>query len=122
MSAHRDGAAPRLSLRLDLPGGRIGPGKIALLEAIEREGSISAAGRALAMSYRRAWELVDTLNRLLGTPAVATSPGGVRGGGATLTEAGRRLVSDYRAIEAAAQQAAAPRLADLARGLPDAEV
>lgn len=121
MSAQRQGAAPRLSLRLDLPGGRVGPGKVALLEAIEREGSISAAGRALAMSYRRAWELVGTLNALLGTPAVATSPGGARGGGATLTEAGRRLVADYRAIEAAAQLAAAPRLADLARGLPDAE-
>uniref|UniRef100_UPI001F01F314 winged helix-turn-helix domain-containing protein n=1 Tax=Falsiroseomonas oryziterrae TaxID=2911368 RepID=UPI001F01F314 len=117
MKAEKAGP-PCLSLRIDLPGGRVGPGKIALLEAIEREGSISAAGRALQMSYRRAWELVDTLNQLLGTPAVATSPGGARGGGATLTEAGRRLVADYRAIEEAARQATAPRLAALLRGLP----
>ena len=55
-----------LSLRIDLPQGRIGPGKIGLLEAIDREGSISAAGRALGMSYKRAWDLVDALNRLLG--------------------------------------------------------
>lgn len=104
-----------LSLRIDLPQGRIGPGKIALLEAIAREGSISAAGRALGMSYKRAWDLVDATNTLLGTPVVAASPGGHRGGGAALTEAGRALVADYRAIEEAARQAAAPRLAGLLR-------
>ncbi len=104
-----------LSLRIDLPGGRIGPGKIRLLEAIAREGSISAAGRAQGMSYRRAWELVDALNRLLGIPVVATSSGGARGGGAALTPAGAALVADYRAIEAAARRAAAPRLRALAR-------
>jgi molybdate transport system regulatory protein len=105
-----------LSLRIDLPGGgRIGPGKIALLEAIDREGSISAAGRALGMSYRRAWDLVDALNKQLGTAVVETSPGGYRGGGAMLTDAGRGLVADYRAIERAAQRAAEPRLAALLR-------
>lgn len=104
-----------LSLRIDLAQGRIGPGKISLLEAIDREGSISAAGRALGMSYKRAWDLVDALNRILGTPVVATSPGGYRGGGAVLTDAGRNLVADYRAIERAAQRAAEPRLAALAR-------
>ena len=104
-----------LSLRIDLPQGRIGPGKIGLLEAIDREGSISAAGRALGMSYKRAWDLVDALNRLLGTPAVQASPGGYRGGGAVLTDAGRNLVADYRAIERAAQRAAEPRLAALAK-------
>ncbi len=103
-----------LSLRIDLPQGRIGPGKIALLEAIAREGSISAAGRAIGMSYKRAWDLVDALNTLLGTAAVSASPGGHRGGGATLTEAGRTLVEEYRAIEAAAQAAAGTRLAALA--------
>ena len=107
-----DGA---LSLRIDLPQGRIGPGKVELLEAIDREGSISAAGRALGMSYRRAWDLVDALNRLLGTAVVEASPGGYRGGGATLTDAGRGLVADYRAIERAALRAAEPRLAALAR-------
>lgn len=104
-----------LSLRIDLPQGRIGPGKIALLEAIDREGSISAAGRAIGMSYKRAWDLVDETNRLLGTPVVAASPGGYRGGGASLTDAGRNLVADYRAIERAAQRAAEPRLTALLR-------
>lgn len=108
-------ASGRLSLRLDLPQGRIGPGKVALLEAIDREGSISAAGRALGMSYKRAWDLVDALNRQLGTPVVAASPGGYRGGGASLTDAGRNLVADYRAIERAALKAAEPRLAALLR-------
>jgi molybdate transport system regulatory protein len=104
-----------LSLRIDLPGGRLGPGKIALLEAIDREGSISAAGRALGMSYKRAWDLVDALNKLIGTLVVEASPGGYRGGGAVLTDAGRNLVSDYRAIERAASRAAEPRLAALLR-------
>ena len=102
-----------LSLRIDLPQGRIGPGKIALLEAIGREGSISAAGRALGMSYKRAWALVDAMNRMLGTPVIETSSGGPRGGGARLTEAGHDLVADYRAIEQAAHEAARPRLARL---------
>jgi molybdate transport system regulatory protein len=105
--------AGALSLRIDLPSGRIGPGKIRLLEAIAREGSISAAGRALGMSYKRAWDLVDALNRQFGAPVVATSSGGPRGGGAMLTEAGRGLVADYRAIERAALRAAEPRLAAL---------
>jgi molybdate transport system regulatory protein len=102
--------APRdhaLSIRIDLAGGtRIGPGKIALLEAIAREGSISAAGRALRMSYRRAWELVEDLNRGLGSPVVATAAGGSGGGGASLTPVGAALVSHYRAIEAEAATAA----------------
>jgi molybdate transport system regulatory protein len=108
-------AAGLLSLRIDLPQGRIGPGKIALLEAIGKEGSISAAGRALGMSYKRAWDLVDETNKLLGTAVVEASTGGYRGGGATLTDAGRNLVDDYRAIERAAQRAAEPRLAALLR-------
>ena len=108
--------AAELSLRIDLPGGgRIGPGKIRLLEAIDREGSISAAGRALGMSYKRAWDLVDALNTQLGSPVVEASTGGYRGGGATLTDAGRGLVADYRAIERAAQRAAEARLAALLR-------
>lgn len=104
-----------LSLRIDLPQGRIGPGKIALLEAIGREGSISAAGRALGMSYKRAWDLVDSLNRLAGVSVVEATSGGVRGGGARLTEAGCEIIADYRAIESAAVQAAEPRLAALLR-------
>lgn len=95
----------RLFLRVDLqPQGRIGPGKIALLEEIDRSGSISAAGRALGMSYRRAWLLVDDLNKLLGEPVVATQLGGSHGGGASLTPLGSDLVARFRALE----QAAAP--------------
>ncbi len=98
---------PRLSIRIDLAsGGRIGPGKVALLEAIYRAGSISGAGRELRMSYRRAWELVEELNRIIGTPVVNTSAGGSGGGGATLTPAGEALVAEYRAIEAATEAAA----------------
>jgi molybdate transport system regulatory protein len=111
----RPTAAGRISLRIDLPEGRIGPGKIALLETIDREGSISAASRALGMSYKRAWDLVDALNKLLGQTVVEASPGGHRGGGARLTSAGRDLVQDYRVIEEAANRAAEPRLTALAR-------
>ena len=101
---------PTLSLRIDLQGGRIGPGKIALLEAIAREGSISAAARALGMSYRRAWELVTELNRILAAPVVEATPGGRSGGGATLTTRGRTLIADYRAIERSARRAVRARL------------
>src|ERR1700742_210891 len=90
----------RLSIRLDLASGaRIGPGKVAVLEEIARSGSISAAGRALHMSYRRTWELVEDLNRSLGTPVVETAAGGSGGGGAVLTRAGKAVVERYRAIE-----------------------
>ena len=95
-----------LSLRISLdPGGRIGPGKIALLEEIARCGSISGAGRNLAMSYRRAWELVEDMNRLFATPVVASQIGGRKGGGARLTPFGLVVVSRYRAIEQAADEA-----------------
>ena len=104
--------ATRVSIRLDLANGaRVGPGKIALLEEISRHGSISGAGRALRMSYRRAWELVEDLNRHLGTPVVAAITGGSGGGGARLTAAGAGLVSAYRTIEAATATVAARHLA-----------
>ena len=97
----------RLTMRLDFDAGRrLGAGKIALLEAIERTGSISAAGRAHAMSYRRAWLLVDELNQLFSAPLVAAHHGGAKGGGASLTEEGRRIVSLYREAEAKMRAAA----------------
>jgi molybdate transport system regulatory protein len=106
----------RLILRVDLASGaRIGPGKVALLEEIARSGSISAAGRALRMSYRRAWELVEDLNRHLGVPVLSTAAGGSGGGGARLTEAGQALIAEYRALEAAARAGAAPHLEALGR-------
>lgn len=99
-SAETVGASDRLSIRVDLAcGARIGPGKVAVLEEIGRSGSISAAGRALRMSYRRTWELVEELNRSLGTPVVETAAGGSGGGGTILTAAGKAIIACYRAIE-----------------------
>ena len=91
----------RLTIRLDFElGRRLGAGKVALLELIDKTGSISAAGRAHQMSYRRAWLLVDELNQLFATPVVAAHHGGARGGGAALTDQGRRIVALYRDAEA----------------------
>ncbi len=97
----------RLTIRLDFDfGRRLGAGKIALLESIEKTGSISAAGRAHQMSYRRAWLLVDELNQIFAAPLVAAHHGGVKGGGAALTEQGRRVVALYRGAEAKMRAAA----------------
>jgi len=82
----------------------LGPGKADLMEAIAREGSISAAARALGLSYRRAWLMVDAMNRLFAEPPVVTARGG--SGGAKLTPAGRALLADYRALQAAIAAAA----------------
>ncbi|HEY1783098.1 MAG TPA: winged helix-turn-helix domain-containing protein [Roseiarcus sp.] len=99
--------ATRLTIRLDFgPGRRLGAGKIALLESIEKTGSISAAGRAHEMSYRRAWLLVDELNELFTAPLVSAHHGGVKGGGAQLTDQGRRIVALYRDAEAKMRAAA----------------
>lgn len=104
----------KLSIRIDLAGARrVGPGKIALLEQIAASGSISAAGRALGMSYRRAWELIDELNRIFGAPVLKAKTGGRRGGGSELTPFGTALIARYRAIERAAEAAAAPHIAAL---------
>lgn len=103
--------ALKLGLRLDfLPGGRLGPGKADLLEAIDRTGSISGAGRAMKMSYRRAWVLVDDLNRMFTQPLVEAQPGGARGGGARLTPLGREVVAHYRAVERTVLEAGAPHI------------
>jgi molybdate transport system regulatory protein len=100
-------AGTHLSIRIDLASGdRIGPGKIALLEAIGSTGSISAAARKLGMSYRRAWLLVEEINNALREPAVAAEVGGRRGGGAAITDTGTKIVGLYRAIEANARSAA----------------
>jgi molybdate transport system regulatory protein len=91
----------RLKLKLQLYCGdeiAMGPGKADLLEAIAREGSISAAGRAMGMSYRRAWLLVDAMNRCFQAPLVATHPGGGKQAGAKLTAEGDAALAAYRAL------------------------
>lgn len=113
----KDGKADetRLTLRLDFPElGRLGPGKVRLLELIVEHGSISAAGRQMGMSYRRAWQLIDDLNTIFGS-VVATQQGGTRGGGAALTQTGKDIVRAYRAIEKKAQKAAAAEIALIGR-------
>src|SRR6478609_5567034 len=102
---------PKLSVRIDLDTeGRIGPGKIQLLEKIRELGSISAAGRAMDMSYKRAWDLVDEINRICRQPAVGRQTGGKNGGGAALTPFGVSLVARYRKIERDAASAARKEL------------
>jgi len=104
----------RLTLRIDFgSSGALGPGKIRLLEAIHKTGSISQAGRSLGMSYRRAWLLIDDLNHCFRAPVVITQPGGARGGGAALTRFGRELIKKYRAIETQAATAAKRQMRDL---------
>ena len=84
----------------------LGPGKVALLEAIRETGSISAAGRKLGMSYRRAWLLVDALNRAFRRPVITTATGGREGGGTELTTTGLEIIRRYRKVEALASAAA----------------
>jgi molybdate transport system regulatory protein len=83
----------------------VGPGKIALLEAIGKTGSITAAAKSLDMSYRRAWLLLDELNASLRLPAVNSAKGGQHGGGSALTDRGRELIALYRRIERTAESA-----------------
>jgi molybdate transport system regulatory protein len=106
----------RLSIRIDFgPDLRVGPGKIQLLEEIAALGSIAAGGRALNMSYRRAWELIEDLNKTFGKPVVESKSGGKKGGGATLTPLGLALITRYRAMERAAASATEAHLDALKR-------
>ncbi len=105
-----------LHLRVDFGDGRsIGPGKIRLLELINETGSISAAGRALEMSYRQAWLLVDELNRMFKEPVVSAQTGGGGGGGTVVTEAGNTVVRLYRDMEQRAYGASTSDVRALAR-------
>jgi len=99
----------RAAFRLRITRGEdiaVGPGKVDLLEAIDATGSISAAARSLGMSYRRAWLLIDTMNRCFRQPVVDAEAGGPRGGGASLTPTGERLVLHYRHAQRLATQSA----------------
>jgi molybdate transport system regulatory protein len=92
----------------------MGPGKADLLDAIAATGSISAAARSMKMSYRRAWLLVDVMNRTFREPLVRGSAGGAQGGGAGVTDAGRTVLAAFRAMEAASTVAVAAHVADIA--------
>ena len=105
---------PSLSLRINLdPAGRIGPGKVELLERIAAEGSISGGARAMGMSYKHAWDLVEEMNGIFGKPVVAAQKGGPKGGGTRLTPLGEAVVRRFRAIEESAASAAAQHVAAL---------
>ena len=89
----------------------LGPGRADLLEAIARTGSISAAGKAMDMSYKKAWSLVQALNEGFGSPMVETERGGAGQGGAQLTEAGKKVLAHYRAMQDKTRRAIAEDLA-----------
>lgn len=89
----------------------LGPGKAELLEAIGRTGSISAAAREMDMSYRRAWQLVETMNRCFKAPLIEAAPGGKGGGGARVTEAGRVALARYRTMEEKAASSVSAEMA-----------
>jgi molybdate transport system regulatory protein len=95
-----------LKLRILFDGAMFGPGKAELLERIRDTGSISAAGRQMEMSYKRAWMLVETMNAAFREPLVDSMRGGAGGGGARLTEAGKEVLRHYRAVEDQALAAA----------------
>ena len=107
MVRHAPAAGPQLRVLLG-SAVAMGPGKAALLEAIAAHGSISGAARAMGMSYRRAWVLVDAMNHAFRKPLVTTATGGRRGGGAVVTRTGLSALGRYRAMEAKAHQSVAP--------------
>jgi len=109
-------AQGRLRLRVVFgPDVVLGPGKADLLEGIREAGSISAAGRRMKMSYKRAWDLADAMNRYFTEPVIHTSKGGSGGGGASLTPWGEEVLALYRRIEARSAEAAAAEI-DRLRG------
>ncbi|MCW1931836.1 LysR family transcriptional regulator [Pararhodobacter zhoushanensis] len=115
--------SPRLRLRLVFGAdAMLGPGKAELLEQIRDLGSISAAGRAMGMSYKRAWSLVEEMNAAFRAPLVLSARGGPQGGGAQLTETGAQVLAHYRSFEDRAAQAGADDIAAigaLLRDIPD---
>lgn len=115
-----DRSHPLLKIRIVFGDDEMmGPGKAELLERIAATGSISAAGRAMGMSYKRAWSLVETMNAMFATPVVTSTRGGAQGGGASLTEAGERVLGLYRAFEARASDAGGDLVEQLQAMLSD---
>lgn len=105
---------PQLILRIELAGGRLGHGKIELLEHIREGRSLAAAARAMGMSYKRAWELLGALNEMFEQPVAHTHPGRNQAGATVLTPFGEHLIALYRALERRALRASAAGLAELA--------
>jgi molybdate transport system regulatory protein len=111
---------PRLSIRIVFgEAAMLGPGKARLLEQIRETGSIAAAGRTMSMSYKRAWMLVEDLNRAFREPLVESNRGGAKGGGARLTDAGETVLANYRKLEEILAEAGAARLGLLRSMLRD---
>jgi molybdate transport system regulatory protein len=111
-------SAPELRFRIRVMRGdgiAIGPGKVSLLEAIRDQGSLTLAAKSIGMSYRRAWLLLDEVNRSLRRPATISAQGGAHGGGSVLTPEGEALIRVYRDIERRAEQACSDQIAQLVR-------
>lgn len=108
----------RLTLRIDFENGsQIGHGKVRLLELIVERGSIRQAAKEMGMSYRRAWLLVDEMNRMFKTPILETQQGGAGGGFARLTSFGHAVIGHYRAMEAQSADLFGEQLSELEQGL-----
>lgn len=122
MPTRAPAAVPKPRLRILLGATiAIGPGKADLLEAIDRCGSISAAARELGMSYRRAWQLTDVMNRSFREKLIEAGTGGARGGGARLTSLGREVLARYRAMEEKAAKSIAAEVRSFRKLLADQE-
>jgi molybdate transport system regulatory protein len=111
---------PRLRIRIVFDEVRyFGPGKADLLAGIARTGSIAAAGRDMGMSYKRAWDLVQAMNAMFAVPLVSMARGGAKGGGASLTDEGARVLALYHLVQDAAVSAGDAALRELAAKLSD---
>lgn len=118
MKPEKKGSKPGVRLRVVLgPDVALGPGKVAMLEEIDATGSIAAAGRNMGMSYKRAWYLVETMNRCFKRPVVAAAKGGRAGGGAVLTPLGAEVLARYRRMEKLATKAVQAEMNKLRKAL-----
>ena len=118
--ASQSPARPGLRIRVVFGSdGMLGPGKAELLARIRETGSIAAAGRAMGMSYKRAWLLVETLNATFAGPLVESSRGGAGHGGAALTETGAEVLAIYRRLQEKAEAATEPETGALRSLLSD---
>ncbi len=111
--AREDKSRPKLRILLGAAVA-LGPGKVALLEAVDKSGSITGAARYMGMSYRRAWKLIEAMNNDFKVPLIATSSGGRGGGGALVTKAGFDALNRYRSMETKAGQAVEKEISDFA--------